>query len=343
MGRVSGTVTGFTIALLTASAEAHAALPWLDYQAVTACPNRERLESELRSRLPAEREIPRQRLRIEVTFDGQTYEGNIRFYGGDNDAPRLVRHESCEQVIHALALIGALMVETEEQAQNLPLAPQETPRPTSAPSSPAAPPTVVTAPLQAKPKDARIEKNGENFPRISFGTGFSATTERVITTDWWFGARLGLEATLHGLSPSFQDTLRLSVVRVKSQSLGTSPRSASITWTSVRTDVCHGIHPHPRSTLGACALFDLGRLDGQGQVDQSDVTKHAYWARVGLGVYLRQTLVGALSLDADLGLLVPFTHPEFYFAETRQLPEQSLNHVRTVGPTANLGLGLTFY
>lgn len=210
-------------------------------------------------------------------------------------------------------------------------------QPEAAPSSPPSPrPRTVITPGQTQ------APLGSQAHAVDYGVSFAANSERLITTGFWIGMRLSARLSTRQLWPGTEQTIRLSAARIDSTTLGDQQRTASVEWLSSRLDACHGFFPFADSALGACAAFDLGRLTGQGTVAGVKREKQVLWSRAGVALYLRQRLLSPLTLEADLGLFVPLSDPEFYFAATATASELPLTRVRAVGPAANVGLGLEF-
>ena len=138
--------------------------------------------------------------------------------------------------------------------------------------------------------------------------------------------------------------LRISAARIQSGTLTMpSQRQSSLSWSSVRVDACHLVGNHSLSTVGACAQFDLGYLDGIGRVGTVERNQGVYWARAGAALYLRQRIVEGLAIGTDVGLMAALWRPEFYFAADSGMPEETIHRPSRLGPVADLGLELHFW
>jgi hypothetical protein len=325
-------------------------LPWLEYRPAVGCPGRDALRQELLRRWSHRAPASNAVLQIHVEYSDGTYVGTVKHGDTQAEAARRVHNDSCEQLIHALALSAALMLDGDtqpapESAENQP--PDATPAAaaptltaTSAPPSPES--SVVSAPRQQNPAPA--SKRARPIHSFTFGPFIAATSDGLATPDWFaLGGRVGTVLTFHGVWGSSQQVLRVSAARVNRGTTQVDGAESSTAWSSVRLDVCHGATAHELRFIGVCALFDVGGFSGTRRVDQANYSNTAYLARAGAGLLLRQPILRGLSLHADLGAMLPFTHPSFYVPRRGNNAERALAEVRTVGPVADLGIELHFW
>jgi hypothetical protein len=194
---------------------------------------------------------------------------------------------------HAVALIGALMLDADSQNPPTPVAMPKGPEP------PGAKPTaqslteslkVIMPPPTKLPVAPTHERQIRSF---TVAPWFSLTLDTLAAPDVRFGPRAGVLVTLQRLLPGSQQTLRVSMAQVRSGTITKGGnREANITWTSVRLDVCHGSSSQQLSSLGMCAWFDVGKWNGEGWVDRVRREKGVYWSRLGGAAQLRQRIVG---------------------------------------------------
>ncbi len=321
-----------------------AKLPWLEYRAAPGCPAREALEQEILGRSSFRPTLGNEQLLIDIVFEDGSFLGQVRFRGSEAVAGRAVRHESCEQVLHAVALIGALMLDAESQNQPTPVATPPQPEPQTVVPTPQGLTESVEVITPPPTKQHLAPTNGRQIRSLTVAPWFSLTLDSLAAPEVRFGPRAGALMTLHRLLPGSQQTLRVSMAQVRSGTITVSDhREASITWTSVRLDVCHGSSSQRLSSLGICAWFDVGKWNGEGWVDGVRRGKGVYWSRIGGAAQWRQRIVGGLALNADLGLMLALSRPEFYFAASGDEREQTVYQPPRVGPVADLGLELHFW
>jgi hypothetical protein len=230
---------------------------------------------------------------------------------------REVPGRTCQEVVSAMALIAALMVDPLALTSEAPVA-----RP--APSSPA-PPSVPVPKPRSPAERAWV-----------FGVEPRLTARTAVAPDLAWGEALGLLVIWQG--SSLRPSLQLSVHRARastSQSFG----SADLTWTAGQLTLCPwGVQPGPRWDLRACALLQIGRLLGTGYATPDPAEAAIFWSSVGGQLEARVELLGPLWLGLEAALLRPFSRESFYLA-----PSQSLHRVPTWGSSFGAGLGLLFF
>lgn len=311
---------------------------WLEYHPGIGCPSREVVVKELLRRM-SYRVPPRtQKLSIHIEYSDGQYVGRVWLDVAGVSAPRQVQNESCDQVTHALALMGALLLEDEQ-------------RPSAEPSALPAPPAAdaellhssVTTPASAPDSGRRTRPRP--IQQFTVGPWLALTSDGLVTPAFVrLGGRVGAVATYHPRAHDYQQTLRLSVSRIASGTLAkAAERFAELQSTSVRLDACHGWRARQVTSISGCALFDIGQYSGTGHVSEVTYEKRALLARAGAALYVRYALISGLSLHAALGALLPFARPSFVFAESDGLPAETIHRVRQIGPIADLGLELHFW
>lgn len=320
-------------------------VPWLKYHPAIGCPSRDVLVDELLRRMSYRIPQSDKSLLANIEYADASYVGSVSLDGSDSTVARQVQNESCDQVVHALALMGALLLEEEQQPASAPA-----PLPTNLESQTATKrqteiveQTIVTTPTLTNPSAQRIEQ--KQIRSLTIGPWFGLSSDGLVTPDLVrLGGRGGMLLTFHQLVPGTQQMLRLSVARVQSGTIAKSAgREASIRWTSVRLDACHGWKAHQLPMIGGCALLDLGDFSGAGSVNNDHYEKGTLLARAGGMLYVRLPIVAGLSVHADLGAALPFAQPSFVFEPNSGLPMESVHRVRQIGPVADLGLEMHFW
>lgn len=232
--------------------------------------------------------------------------------------------------------------------QRVPVVPPPTPNQEQAPArTPAAEArteqsTVITPP-STQPASAIPQKRPITY--FTIGPWGALISDGLVTPEFVrFGWRAGALLTLHQLIPGFQEVLRLSVARVESDPIWRAGRrEAELAWTSVRLDACHGWSAKELSMVAACALLDVGGYSGVGHVDGNSYKQHAILGRAGAAAYLRKQIWSGFALHADLGVMVPFKRPRFYFEANAGLPSEEIFQIRQLGLVADVGLEMHFW
>jgi hypothetical protein len=231
---------------------------------------------------------------------------------------RDVPGRTCQEVVSAMALIAALMVDPLALTTESPVAAAE-------PAAPA--PPSVSPPPPPRPPRAR---------RWAFGVEQRLTGRTAVAPELAWGEALNLIVLWQ--SSSFRPSLELSAHRARataSRSFG----SADLNWTAAQLVLCPwGAQPGPRWDVRACALFQIGRLLGTGYATRNPAEGTIFWSSAGVQLEGRVQLVGPLWLGLEAGALRPFSKESFYLA-----PTQTLHAIPDWGFNFGGGLGLLFF
>jgi hypothetical protein len=317
-------------------------LPWLKYRSGIGCPSRSVLAEELMRRLSYQVPASKTTLSVHIEYVDGTYVGSVALGDTESTAPRQVKNGSCDQVVRALSLVGALLLE-EGRRPKIEVAPApkadetRTARPEGAQNTTTTP-TTTTNPLP----NAALQRP---IRRFTVGPWFALTGDGIMMpSHMQLGGRIGALFTYHQRNFGFQEMLRLSLGRVSSGTLKDEyGRTADIAWTSLRLDACHGWKANQLSTVAGCALVDAGMYAGTGH-SEGGRERSTLLGRAGVAVYARQALFAGLALHADLGVMLPFAHRSFVFEASNGFPAGSTIHrARSIGPVADLGLEVHFW
>lgn len=330
----------FSGIVVTSPCVAQLDAPWLEYHPGIGCPPRETLREELMKRLSYRAPSTGQRLSAHIEYVEGQYVGRVWLGAEGSSSPRQIQNESCNQVVHALALMGALLLEDDRKPS---AAAEPAPRPTPTPSHANVVHSSTTLPSSSRTSERRAQPRP--IQQLTLGPWLALTSDGLVTPDLLrFGARLGAVATFHPKAHGFQQALRLSLANVKSGTLASAgERTAEIQWTSVRLDACHGWGARQLSSLSACVLLDVGQYEGTGRVGGDTYERSALLGRAGATLYVRYALISGLALHAELGAVLPFARPSFVFVASNDLPAETIHRVRQIGPVADLGLELHFW
>jgi hypothetical protein len=247
--------------------------------------------------------------------------GQLRVQNPDgSETTREVPGLDCREVLSAMALIAALMVD--------PLA-------ITSPVLPA--PAAAAAASPAPADESPAPRTGWS---LSAGQRLALHTGVLPGLGWgesWF-----VQAGLAG-SGMFQPSLRVAAHTAGSTTRAAPLGSARFRWQAARASACPlDLSPLPAFVLRPCAFFDLGRLQAWGFSTASPQNHSVFWAATGLELEFEAILIGPLVVGADAGVVLPLVPAErFHF-----LPENAPNavpHVISLGVSAALGLGLRFF
>jgi hypothetical protein len=220
---------------------------------------------------------------------------------GGHETVRVVPGVDCREVIIALAVIAAVLVD------------------------PGVPSGENSRSESAQPVDSLPAEPKDSQPR--------ATTVRLKPRGWGYGAGAGLLVQA-GVSPTarygagVEAHIGLEAERVASplfalgayytlpKTVPTPSGEAELNWWTVRASACPFRWPAQASViLRPCALFDLGRLVGHGSdTDNNRRTESGTWVAMGGGARIDVIPVPGLWITVEGGALAPFIHHRFFFA-----------------------------
>jgi hypothetical protein len=259
------------------------------YSAPAGCSSREAFVRELARRTS--------RVRVEETQSaGATFVveladrsdgvlGQLRWLEPDGaETARSVSGTTCEEVVSALALIAAVLVDPESLTRN-----QTSPAPAVGPS----------------------ERETWSF-RPSFGAGARVTT--ATGPGWSLGPslELGLEAERDGRRGP---ALRLAFERVSSPTETTRAGDADFTTTLGRLSLCPLRLPTTGALFAApCAGFELGELHGEGTRTTGPDEASLLWLAADPFVSLAYRPLRILSVELEAGAVFPLVRGRFIFA-----------------------------
>jgi len=301
--------------------------PWVEsYEAAAFCPDPTGFEHELRKRLSGPTAGQGQ-LRVRVEARGEGFAGTIERVGVSPDlGTREVTHESCEQVVQALALIGALWLAPDANPRNEAAAPAPADRPQAA----APPPPTTTEPSRVR--------------RFAHGPAFGLAAQALVAPDVRIGTRLGYRVSLkHRYSES---ELSLAWTRLKSGTLVIErDASATLTYNAGQLRLCEAFELVRSLWFAPCASFDFGALRGTGTVTNAgSVARSGLWLSAGVAGKLEWRIQPPLFIEGSAGVIYPLARPAFHFAQPGADP--SLRVIFSVpaspGFSGDLLLGLRF-
>jgi hypothetical protein len=253
-------------------------------------------------------------------------EGELRVVDAEGGATtRQVPGLDCHEVISAMALIGALMVD--------PLAAAMAP-----PSPPRAPVPVAPPP----PSPAPVSESQPSASTWSYGAGQRLTFDSGVAPDVQVGAAAFVELG-YALSEPWSLRARLSARSAANVAAAGELASAEFTWNAVRLAACPlSLRPVAGLTLAPCASFELGWLHAAGfdiepRADDTELIPSA-----GAELAAAFQLVGPLTIGGELGVLVHLSPEHTFYFDPRQTPGAEVFTLPSVGISGGIGLALSF-
>jgi hypothetical protein len=294
----------------------------LHYRAPAGCGD----EAQFRAQVAARTTIPMdgstgRRLWVEVTTGEGIHGRLVAFDEAGATVVRDVEGASCDEVVRALALIGAVILEGRD-----------------APAAEAVPPPVVPTAPPPPVVDARREAPPEppSAGRAEWSAGLHGAAQGGVGPTLAFGPRAFVDladATGGWLSPS----ARLSFVWTLPRTTSTPEGDAELTWMSARLEACPVRLRAGIVDVAPCASFDAGRIGGAGSQTDAPAEPARWWMAPGALSRVAVSLTRHLALEAELGVSFPLSEYRFFFA-----PSPPFYEVPRVAGAAGLGVAFRF-
>lgn len=282
----------------------------LDYQAHAGCPKAEELVAEIMARTPrAKPAEPGEdalslRVRIDEVPGGSHGELVIGRASDGSAARRELSAADCRQVVAALALMTALVIDPEAATSPEPPPPPRPPPPRPAPAPPPAPPQ----------HEAR-EPPSHLAVHAGLGLELSSTiTPKLAATGLGF-------ADLTRVERGLGYEARLSVLYAR-HSLEAAGGAGALALTRGRLDACLR-HPlvAPPLWLAGCGTFEGGVLAGSGRDVTPVASETRPWFAGGPSARLEVLPTKRLRLEVGGNVLFPFVRDRFFLYENATLRE----------------------
>jgi hypothetical protein len=272
---------------------------------------------------------PARTFTITVAQAGDSLRGTLRVVTATREVvERKVEAKTCGEVVEALALVAALIVDPEALTKPLGPPEPEPPRAPVAPPPPWSPPIVPPAPEPAEP--ARVSA-GLALEVASAIAPALTPVERVWAEASWPIAGI--------LRPSFGLSLARASTQVTRKSL-----TAEILWVTGRVAACPlELVDSRRFSLRPCALLDVGVIQGKGanreNVSSAASAQTTPWVAPGLNVGFYLVPVSPLVLRLEAGGMVEAVMTEFVYDVSRDL-RQKVYSIPLFGWYLGLGAGV---
>ncbi len=309
----------------------------VDLTAPEACPTRPTLFDRVRSHTsrvrPASPGERSRALHVVIAPEGDRFVAHVRLIEESEALERRVPGKTCEEVLAAVALITALMID-----------PLATTVPTDAGTADVEEHVVDAsrAPERAAPKPATFEVDaGPPAPQrthahATIGTSVEAhgLGEAVLGRSLW------IEGSMRSpLSPA----LRLRLARTQSFTAVRDLHPAFFKLTTAAMEGCFtALRSEAELVTGAvelrpCVQVTGGVLEGTSSAFGPAHRMSRPWAGLGALAQARWRFFGPLELEAALGLTLPLVRDNFFF-----LPRNDVYRAPGVVLLGNVGVGTTF-
>ncbi len=232
---------------------------------------------------PARADEPGFAFRVDVREQARSMQARLILREPDGRVTvRNVAGATCSEVISALAVIAAVLVEPSPTAE----------RPESPPSA------------------ASRAEGG----RLGLGASVGFVVQGAVAPQPRPG--VGFEASIDYETGSFASPLFALAYQ---RTLGTAEAptdngTAELEWWTVRASLCPVRWPETgKLALRPCGLFDLGRLEGTGIDTELEASAGITWVAPGASARLDAAPVDWLALTVEVGVLAPLNRDRFVF------------------------------
>jgi len=277
--------------------------------------------------------------RIEIARDGNGFTGRLAVRELDgSQTNRTVSGASCDEVISAMALIAAVLVDPNASAEALSDSPSESdPTPGSTPApAPAPPPEPAPEAGPLPPSPPEYRKAPDSSARVAYGGGVAIAFEGAAAPAGTPALALELEAALE--RDSFVSPLLVVSLERAFPKRSTTPNGvARFQWTAFRASGCPlRVSAGNDWVFRPCAFFEFGELVARGEQTERRSTTEAPWLALGGTLRVEYSPAPPLFLVLDGGLVAPLRHDTFYFDPPS--PRNTAFAIPVVGATARLGI-----
>jgi hypothetical protein len=300
------------------------------FRSSTACIDAREFATKLRSRTagmrPAEANEPALLIHVELVPTSSGVRGQLQVEELDGSSTvRVIPASDCHEVLSAMALITALMVD---------------PFALNAPAIGPMPPAPVSDRRVREPERGQ-EAPPALRPPFDFGLGQRVSGQTGVLPGFSWGVSAYADAG-YRFSDVVRPTLRIAGIYSQT-SVSKRDAEAAFTWASARLSFCPvRFQWLRRLEFRPCAFWDAGVLGAHGVgTDQPAPATSSFWSAAGIVFDAEARLVGPLTFSADLGAIFPLIRDRFYFDP--DIPENTLHQVAAAGWLGGVGLGLRFY
>jgi hypothetical protein len=292
----------------------------LEYSAPEECADANAFSAQIAQRTTvwarAQAEL---RMRVRIERSEGRLRGVLTLEESGRQTVREVSSERCGEVVQALALIVAILVDPDADTRPLPELPSPAPVPGPAASG--------SRPARARPS-----------PRVRWipGAGIQVTVAAGVAGSALVGERWFAALSREGVDgPSI--TLRLAVGHDRTGTIEHGDgASSALSRNLVRFDGCGAALSDPSFALSLCGVGEAGRIDAYGVHPVRSEAPTLGWLAFGALARAAFRYERVLGLEAELGASLPLTRYDF------RLGGEPLYQTAPVVAGAGLGLSVHF-
>jgi hypothetical protein len=307
----------------------------VELDAPEGCSGAEAFFITLRSRTDLVRRAhgnePRTTLQVRLTrVHGQVL-GELRVVDdrGGTDSRR-VQGANCDDVVQALSLTAALVLDPSALLSAPSTAPAPVPAATTAPVvAPTVAPAAVEQPVAAASQTAD-SLSMRASPSVEFGAGLVGTA--LLSGGYSPGVTLAARKILAG-EGSFRPALGLAIAYVRNDVLQ-SPDAAQVSLVGLAGTVCPLRWTASILTFQPCALVLAGWLSAGGRQVTHPSNVDRLWLSAGGGLRTAAFLGRGVSLELEAAITAPLLKRSFYTT----MPSNVVAETPRISPLVGIGL-----
>jgi hypothetical protein len=290
----------------------------IHYDAPPACPTsddfRARLDLHMAAGAPAGASVE-----VRVTEGGETFLGTVAVAHRETTEQRALEASQCEELVNALALATAFLLDGREDApeERTPEPPRPPP---AAPKEAAAPGTAERTPASAPGALAWIGALGGLHE--TWGPQPIPSVAAAFEAEWQNGQRGVVSPSVRASASYAAGAFDSIAVRAMALALDACPLRGQI-GTSI--------------TMRPCVGVELGRIEGRGRGLLNVETQGSGWFAATALARVKVPVAGPLAGTADVGGTLPFTRPRFFAGPDPGSPGATLFRVPAFGYSVAVG------
>ncbi|MBN1605270.1 MAG: hypothetical protein JW940_01480 [Polyangiaceae bacterium] len=321
------------------------------YQAPAECPSARVFEQQVQRLRPEVTDASRSSLDVQIERESQGFRGTLRMpESSDASLTRELRSRDCLELVKALALVGAVLIDPDTRAR----------------AEAAEPESNAGTPGSGAGSDARPAQRRRSAPatRASAARPAGVPSERVATPsaarwsalvaaaihvqygvapNWALGPRLTAGVRRWAESGWYAVEGRVSVTRTWSGEIERDIGDARMRWTAGRAELCIRFEVGEGAAVSPCGMMELGETSSTGSRAADATTRRALWAAPGGVLRSEIVLLGPWAVLVEAAAARPLVRPHFYFDRADPTaPDDVVYDVPAAAFGAGFGLGAQF-
>ena len=306
----------------------------LEYGASASCPDEASFRAQITARVPVTFAPDAPRRLTVATELAEAVRGRITLKEGSASVMRELSGTTCDEVVAALALIAAVLLEGASDDHE-----------SGAPSSPASPlpapnavPTATPAPAEraappANPSGVTMQDESPRRSVVRWGAAVHGDALGGVGPGIAFGVRAAAEVALR---IPLEPTLRISGAWTPGTDRSTSLGAVHFALAGGRLEACPVRWPLARWNVTPCGLFDVARVSGEA-TGSAVGQRGRLWVAPGLLARLGLSVTSFVELELEGGVTFPLLRYRFLYT-----PDPVVYHVPIATGFGGAGAAVRF-